>query len=289
MHPNRGIMNIDILSFMRLAYRIFDEVGGENRPVLEDTGKTLVKATALDKSFLSEFGVFSCYDAERNQTEFFKIGEGYIESLFVEAGHQASLKMKTPDIIFGALTKWEGTSHSMSCAMFSISNRKWLYKGLNNIEYNQGDDFEYYELQNGSKKGLADVNGALLIDVVMNKYQYCKGNFIVAIDDKWCLYNVAERRLVLPLADALYNISTTDFQGYIFVKTEKEKWRKRKVYRYLLDGKFISDYEYTYALRYRKQGDLWLAQVRRRDGKFGWIDTDGEFIADLPGEYDLAK
>jgi ATP-dependent helicase/nuclease subunit B len=42
LHPNNGTMNIDILSFMRLAYRIFDEVGGNDKPVLEDTGKSMV-------------------------------------------------------------------------------------------------------------------------------------------------------------------------------------------------------------------------------------------------------
>lgn len=42
MHPNHGVMNVDILSFMRFAYRIFDEVGGSGYPVLEDTGKSMV-------------------------------------------------------------------------------------------------------------------------------------------------------------------------------------------------------------------------------------------------------
>ncbi|MFV0342788.1 MAG: helicase-exonuclease AddAB subunit AddB [Anaerocolumna sp.] len=42
MHPSKGTMNIDILSFMRLAYRVFDEVGGADVPVLEDFGKTMV-------------------------------------------------------------------------------------------------------------------------------------------------------------------------------------------------------------------------------------------------------
>ena len=39
MHPQKGILNIDVLSFERLAYRIFEEVGGDTRKVLEETGK----------------------------------------------------------------------------------------------------------------------------------------------------------------------------------------------------------------------------------------------------------
>ena len=42
MHPQKGILNIDVLSFERLAYRIFEEVGGDTRKVLEETGKNMI-------------------------------------------------------------------------------------------------------------------------------------------------------------------------------------------------------------------------------------------------------
>ena len=38
----KGIMNIDVLSFVRLAYRIFEETGQGNTPVLDDEGKSLI-------------------------------------------------------------------------------------------------------------------------------------------------------------------------------------------------------------------------------------------------------
>lgn len=41
-HPRHIIMNIDVLSFGRLTHRILEEVGYENVPVLDDTGKSLV-------------------------------------------------------------------------------------------------------------------------------------------------------------------------------------------------------------------------------------------------------
>ncbi len=42
MHPKGGLLNLDILSFNRLAYRVFEETGGNTLPVLEETGKSLV-------------------------------------------------------------------------------------------------------------------------------------------------------------------------------------------------------------------------------------------------------
>ncbi|MCH5258580.1 MAG: helicase-exonuclease AddAB subunit AddB [Lachnospiraceae bacterium] len=41
-HPRHIIMNIDVLSFGRLTHRILEEVGYEDMPILDDTGKSLV-------------------------------------------------------------------------------------------------------------------------------------------------------------------------------------------------------------------------------------------------------
>lgn len=49
MHPRHGIMNIDVLSFMRLAYRIIEETGKGRRPVLEDAGKMMVLLRVLEE------------------------------------------------------------------------------------------------------------------------------------------------------------------------------------------------------------------------------------------------
>lgn len=68
LHPNHGVMNIDIVSFMRFAYRIFEELSIQNPQILDDMGKSMVlrKVTAnhkkdliLYKEHLSKAGFIS--------------------------------------------------------------------------------------------------------------------------------------------------------------------------------------------------------------------------------------
>jgi len=58
MHPQHGTMNIDIVSFQRLAYRVFEELAVEHLEVLDDMGKSMVLrkvAAGLKK----QLGLFS--------------------------------------------------------------------------------------------------------------------------------------------------------------------------------------------------------------------------------------
>ena len=44
----KGILNIDVQSFLRLAFRVFAETGANNLPVLDDMGKTMILKKVLN-------------------------------------------------------------------------------------------------------------------------------------------------------------------------------------------------------------------------------------------------
>ena len=66
--PRRGLLNVDVLSFNRLAHRVFAEVGGNTRPILDDTGKSLVVQRVISRK-KDELGVLARTLVRRGSAE----------------------------------------------------------------------------------------------------------------------------------------------------------------------------------------------------------------------------
>lgn len=107
MHPRGGIMNIDVLSFGRLAHRIFEEVGQDDRQVLDDEGKNLIlrkiagkcenELTVL-KGNLKKQGYIS--EVKSVISEFTQYGVDFdcLDAFMEKVGHDSFLYFKLKDI-----------------------------------------------------------------------------------------------------------------------------------------------------------------------------------------------
>ena len=107
MSENGGIMNIDVLSFGRLSHRIFEEVGGGDVTLLDDTGKSLVlqrvASNAKDKlnvlgSYLNKQGYI--HEVKSAISEFMQYGVGVedMEELISYAEKRGALSLKLKDL-----------------------------------------------------------------------------------------------------------------------------------------------------------------------------------------------
>lgn len=117
MHPNKGIMNIDILSFMRLAYRVFEETAAEQRQILEDIGKTMLLRKVMENK-KNELGYFKgnltkpgfVDEMKSLLSELFQYSVGTEElSTMVEAAKgkpQLEMKLKDVQIIYESFQKY---------------------------------------------------------------------------------------------------------------------------------------------------------------------------------------
>lgn len=78
LHPDHGSMNIDIVSFQRLAYRIFEELAIEHLEVLDDMGKSMVLRKVASEQ-RKHLGIFS---GHLNQTGFINELKSMLSELY---------------------------------------------------------------------------------------------------------------------------------------------------------------------------------------------------------------
>lgn len=105
--PEHAIMNIDVLSFGRLAYRVMEETGGNRRIVLDDEGKNLIlrkiageyedELTML-RGNLKKQGYISEVKSVISEFTQYDIGEEAIEEMMKDAGEGTALYYKLSDL-----------------------------------------------------------------------------------------------------------------------------------------------------------------------------------------------
>ena len=107
LHPNSGVLNIDILSFDRLAYRVFEEVGMNHLDVLDDTGKNLILRKVLGnekeklKVFKNKIGLAGFVDEMKSvlsEMLQYGIGSKELETMILSAKRKPLLQGKLRDI-----------------------------------------------------------------------------------------------------------------------------------------------------------------------------------------------
>lgn len=109
MHPRKGILNIDVLSFSRLAHRVFEEVGYVRAKgvVIDDTGKNLIlrhmagnnedKLTALSGMF-SKPGYISEVKSVISEFMQYGIGDRELDELIKKSSDRGILRDKLKDL-----------------------------------------------------------------------------------------------------------------------------------------------------------------------------------------------
>lgn len=109
MHPNKGILNIDVLSFTRLSHRVFEEVGYRSARgvTIDDIGKNLIlrhiisgnehKLTALSGVF-GKLGYISEIKSVISEFMQYGIGDRELEYLVDKSSDRGILKEKLTDV-----------------------------------------------------------------------------------------------------------------------------------------------------------------------------------------------
>ena len=147
-HPNHSILNIDVLSFRRLAYRVFDELGMMDFAVLEETGKNLaLRKAAADK----EEGLLAL-KGNIHKT-------GYISEVKSLISEMVQYHVSVED-----LKQAQGALEAKNALWYKLNDIITLYEGYRQLlegRYVTADELETLLAQTASESGM--LRGATLV------------------------------------------------------------------------------------------------------------------------------
>lgn len=131
MHPRKGIFNIDVLSFQRLAFHVLEEVGESGRLVLEETGKNIVlrklakeheKELKILGRNLKKLGYVSEVKSLISELIQYQVTPELLEEMVRNAGRQELLTRKLQDvlILYRAFLEYMGKEYMTSDQVLQV-------------------------------------------------------------------------------------------------------------------------------------------------------------------------
>ncbi len=129
--PGHGIMNVDVQSFVRLAFRVFSETGAGNIQVLDDLGKIMIlkKVLSNKKDDLKYFGRNINKDGYISEIKSFMseliqygVDENEIEKMIQASENKTVLKYKLQDmsVAFSAFKEYIDKNYITSEELLSV-------------------------------------------------------------------------------------------------------------------------------------------------------------------------
>ena len=133
MHPRGGILNIDVVSFQRLAFHVLEEVGAGGRMILEETGKNMVlrklskeheeELTILGRN-LKKLGYISEVKSLISELTQYQVTPDLLEEMIRKSDNRELLsrKLKDVQILYRAFLEYMGDSYMTSDQVLQVLN-----------------------------------------------------------------------------------------------------------------------------------------------------------------------
>ena len=133
MHPRKGIFNIDVLSFQRLAYHVLEEVGENQRMILEETGKNMVlrklakeneeQLTVLGRN-IGKLGYISELKSLISEFTQYQVTPELLEKMIANASDRGLLagKLKDVQVLCRAFLEYMGDEYMTSDQVLQVLN-----------------------------------------------------------------------------------------------------------------------------------------------------------------------
>lgn len=203
-HPEHSILNIDVLSFRRLAYRVFDELGMMDFVVLEETGKNL----ALRKAAADREDDLLALKGKIHKT-------GYISEVKSLISELIQYHVSPED-----LKQVQNALEAKNALWYKLNDLIILYEGFSRLlqgRYVTADELETLLAQTASESGM--LKGATLVldgytgftpvqnELLEELFPLAESVFVaITVDDR-------EQFFVPPMEQELFSISKKAIQS----------------------------------------------------------------------------